>query len=213
MGIPVGTKEIELELRYSAIEVLKNLTTGEIVINIPYQVGFFDENNKWVVVNADTITASKDAALILFGVTPTQIQGDATSPMGELINKLAYAIVSGQIKLTARVLVEAAVASDDSTTTFTSLGMVVKKADKVIYSQEIAVGTPSNEFPATLGATIEFSATGYQTASVTAPILQGDFVINSITLTPNPVTEDASPATPTDTVTEDPTPDSETSGS
>jgi len=187
MGIPVGSKTVNLELRYSAINVTKDLNTGEITVTIPYQIGFFDENNHWITEKADYIAATKDAALILFGVTPAMLNSDTSTPVGELINKLAYAIVSGQIEVVARILVASTASTDANTPAPTNLVATVKKGTDILATIPVIVGTVSAGIPALLGATIEFSADGFNPVSVSTPVLQGTYEVSSLTFSPTQV--------------------------
>jgi len=186
MGIPIGQKTVNLELRYAAVEVQKNLSTGEVSVTIPYQVGFFDDNNSWVIEKADVINASGDAALVLFGIKPTDIGGTENSPMGELINTLAYAIVSNQIPLTAIININSVASSDSSVAPPSSVQVTVKKeaTGAIVGSFTLNIGSDSPPIPVVIGADITISAQGFEPTHVKAPLLQGHFPIAAVTLTP-----------------------------
>jgi len=190
MGIPVGSKTVDLELRYSAVSITKNLNSGEVSITIPYQIGFFDDNGTWVTESADYITATGDAAMILFGVTPAMIGGTDTTPIGQLINQLAYAIVSKQIKVTASIVIDSVVSSDEEVPAPELVTVKVLKEDALITTFSLTPGTEeSPEFPALLGATLVIEAEGFEPVSVQVAVLQGTYHISSVTMTPRESTD------------------------
>lgn len=184
MGVFIKSETINLELRYSAVNVTKNMTTGQIEVSIPYQVGFYDDSGKWVVKDANVMSASGDSAMILFGINPSTLGKDASTPIGELIDMLAYAVVTGQIKITSSIKINEITSSDVNVTAPTSVYVQVKKNTDVIASFYLDVGQESPEFPALLGADVVITATGFDEVTLNFPILQGLHEIQSVELTP-----------------------------
>ena len=183
MGIPVKTEEIDLELRYSAVEVVKNLNTGEVDITVPYQIGFRDEDNNWITVKGDVISISGDASLVLMNITPKDLGKTEEDSMGYLINYLAYAVVTDQIKVYSRVTIDSISSADSNVAAPDAVLVQVKKGDDVLAAFSLGAGETSDKLPVVIGATLEFSAPGFENVAQNVPLLQGDYN-TSITLEP-----------------------------
>lgn len=186
MGVPIGTETVNLELRYSAIEVSKDMQTGNIIVNIPYQIGFYDANGNWVVKEANQISATGDAAMVLFGVKPADLGATDQTPIGEIINTLAYAAVTEQVQLTASIVANTITSTDTTVAPPDSVFVEIQNAaGQAVVVRELTVGVPTAEFPVVLNATVTFSAPGFDPITMTFPILQGQVAVD-LAFTPTP---------------------------
>lgn len=175
MGITVASTTITLENRYQGLSISKNMDTGEVTVSIVVAEGFYDANGKWNTINTRTEVITGDAVLYLLGITPSAL-GLTTDAVGDTINTLIYAVLSGQIRLDASVTVNL---TDANGTPLTGQA-VIKKGD-VVYAIGQVPGVLT--VPLLLNATLEVTADGFQPFTKTYSLLQGD-VVEDVTLTP-----------------------------
>ena len=165
MGIPITQKTVTLEKRLKSIHINRNLVSNEIAITIESETGYYDTNSVWKKVEDERFYLNGDIVLVLMGLNKNSLSYDK---LGELIEYMAYGIISGEIKTTATFNVTAldSLTGEPITTSFS-----VIKGDRVLH---LGYSNIPLKTPVYLGVKVLIQSEGYEPVELNYPLVQGD---------------------------------------
>jgi hypothetical protein len=161
MGLIIGEKNVTLEKRVKGVYIQRTKDLEEIYITIRGSKGFYD-GEKWNEVSEFDVDLKGDEVLFLMGLSSSKLK---TTKLGDMIYKVAYGILSGDIPLDCTLNV---VSNVDGT-------VKISKDGFGIY--QIPTNTPF-KLPLLINATISVESPGYKTYTTTLPLLQGEVTLN-----------------------------------
>lgn len=175
MGLKIGQKNIELERRYSRLDLNKDMSSGSVTVRITYEDGYYDAG-QWRTVDVNDVEVKGDVIFLLMGLTARQLK-ISQSGLGHLLDAAIYAVLSGKISLRNRL----AVIVKDQKGNPLAASISISK-DQQLYGQ-IYGAEAAFDLPVLFKVTLKVEAEGYISQTLNIPVLSGN-VTREVVLEP-----------------------------